>query len=225
MSRFFYFTAIMIFPMILFPLWIGGCADPVITKWENGVIPYYFSGSFSDSEAAVVAKAMLRWESVCAVTFDKVEPTYYAYQIIKTGNSTEWSSTIGENNSQYFMYFGSGSSEEQYGHCLHELGHCLGLLHEHQRPDRDQYVTIYYKNIWPEYVFNYETENNELIRESDYAYDYGSIMHYPEYGFSYNGFPTMKAKDPSVSIGQRKELSDIDILKVQYIYGKPGESK
>ena len=25
---------------------------------------------------------------------------------------------------------------------LHELGHALGLIHEHKRPDRDQYVTV-----------------------------------------------------------------------------------
>ena len=29
-----------------------------------------------------------------------------------------------------------------YGSVLHEFGHVLGLQHEHQRPDRDQYLTL-----------------------------------------------------------------------------------
>jgi hypothetical protein len=224
MNRFYYIITSVI-TLFIFTLVNIHCADPVITKWENGVIPFYFSGSFSDSEIAIAKKAIARWESVCSVHFKEVLPTSYSYQIIRTNNSNVWSSTIGENNSVYVMYYGTGSDEDQYGHCLHELGHCLGLIHEHQRFDRDSYVIIYYENIWPEYVFNYNKENNELIREYDYPYDYDSIMHYPEYGFSFNGKPTMIPKDVTAVIGQRTELSKYDILKVQYIYGKPGETK
>lgn len=225
MNRFFYYMRLTAVVSLLFPVLNFHCVDPAITKWENGVIPFYFSGQFSDSEVATAKKAMARWESVCAVNFKEVSPTSYAYQIMKINRSNEWSSTIGENNSVYFMYFGTGTEDDQYGHCLHELGHCLGLLHEHQRYDRDVYITIYYENIWPEYIFNYKVENNELIKESDYPYDYYSIMHYPEYGFSFNGKATLKPKDATVVVGQRKELSEYDILKVQYIYGKPGESE
>lgn len=28
--------------------------------------------------------------------------------------------------------------------------HALGLDHEHQRPDRDEYITVIYKNVMPE---------------------------------------------------------------------------
>lgn len=30
---------------------------------------------------------------------------------------------------------------------IHELGHVIGLIHEHQRYDRDKYVKVIYENV------------------------------------------------------------------------------
>jgi len=196
------------------------CTEPVLVPWDHGVIPYYYSGNFSEADRAVVAKAMGIWESVCRVSFREVSPRSNAYKIIRTSRSNTWASSIGENNVENHMYYGDGA--DSLGHSLHELGHCLGLLHEHQRPDRDLYVQILWSNIYPEYRSNFQKRNNPLIDEKKFAYDYSSIMHYHSRGFSIDGSETIvPLTTEGVTIGQRDELSENDAEKARSIYGPP----
>lgn len=60
----------------------------------------------------------------------------------------------------------------------HELGHVLGLFHEHQRWDRDRYVTLHYEHIKPgrEPDYDWVPKINWIVATPHY--DYRSIMHY-----------------------------------------------
>jgi len=68
----------------------------------------------------------------------------------------------------------------------HEIGHAVGLIHEHQRPKRDQYLTIpsnLYSKI--EAQFGSSLANNvkanlakDLVYSDQLPYDYTSVMHY-----------------------------------------------
>lgn len=194
-----------------------------IMPWEDGVIPYYLTGEYSNDEIDAISQAMQSWEESCGVWFQMVTPRTYAYEIIKTLNSNTWASSIGENNVYNHMYFGTGGGE--LGHVRHELGHCLGLIHEHQRPDRDQYVDIVWEKIFPEYAHNFEKDDNPLITEQDYPYDYRSIMHYHSTGFSIDGSETIVPLDPDIEIERTDELTDDDRKKCREIYGDPIEDR
>lgn len=207
--------------ILLFPVFVSCSYEPVIIAWEDGKIPYYLNGDFSNKDLEYLDQAMNSWESVCGVKFHLVEPRGNAYEIRRVRNQ-QWSSSIGENNVICFLDYVDGSTP--LGHLRHELGHCLGLLHEHQRPDRDQYVIIVWENIRSEYRFNFDIKNNPLITEEEYEYDFKSIMHYNSTGFSINGKETIIPRDGR-EIERTDELSEIDILKAREIYGAPGSDE
>lgn len=90
------------------------------------------------------------------------------------------------------------------GLVMHEMGHAVGLVHEHQRPDRDQYVTVQpanahqnYTGAFDIYPWGYRHEHEHGAFWSDptlTAFDYESLMIYPTHGFSNTGQPTLLPK-------------------------------
>ncbi|GFQ74823.1 astacin-like metalloprotease toxin 1, partial [Trichonephila clavata] len=107
------------------------------------------------------------------------------------------------------------------GTIVHQLGHTIGLFHEHQRTDRDKYLNIYRNNVisGQEYHFQKTASYNELIFTS---YDYTSIMHYGEYAFSKEPgkLKTMEAKDgtPLKEPYQKPGLTSNDIKTINKLY-------
>jgi hypothetical protein len=191
--------------------------DFTIGAWKDGIIPYYLKGEFSDTDIQNIEAAMHAWEQVCGVRFEKVKPRSSAYAIIRV-TQQEWYSSIGENNSQCRMIFGRWYSN--IGVIEHELGHCLGLVHEHQRPDRDSYVTVFWDNILSGKEFNFDVMDNPLYVEQEFTYDYESIMHYAPNAFSKNGSPTIIAKGSGV-INPAQAITALDAAHADAIYGPP----
>ena len=109
------------------------------------------------------------------------------------------------------------SQNAPYGTYLHELGHTLGLLHEHTRPDRDCYIDIDWEQIKCGYKLNfhkYLCTSVQMFGE----FDFESIMMYGSYAFSKSNQPTMVKKDGTTFYAQREQLSENDIQYIQYLY-------
>ena len=65
---------------------------------------------------------------------------------------------------------------------VHELGHELGAKHEHQRPDRDDYVTVNLENVQPGREGNFTIDETMDVYPPT-VYDFASIMHYFDTAF------------------------------------------
>lgn len=92
---------------------------------------------------------MKEWESKTCVRFVPRQPNDVAYVEITPddGTSSYCYSYVGRQGGRQIM--------KMFGECMrngamiHELGHVVGFNHEHQRPDRDDYILIHFENINP----------------------------------------------------------------------------
>ena len=65
---------------------------------------------------------------------------------------------------------------------VHEFLHALGLIHTHQRPDRDDYITVHLDNIEPSWRQWYKKlPKSETADIRGIPYDVRSFMHYRGY--------------------------------------------
>ena len=103
------------------------------------------------------------------------------------------------------------------GTLLHEMGHAIGLQHEHSRPDRDLYLEWQPQNV----AKNQRSASSlpAFNRKAVGPYDFGSIMHYGDFEFSANGQPAYTTLPPGIEIGQRSNYSASDIDTVRRLYG------
>lgn len=148
--------------------------------WTGGVVPYTFDTAFSQSEANQIVAAMNTWSARAGITF-VVRSNQANYVYIQRSNAN--SSQVGMVGGQQIIYFAPGQSSRVY---VHELGHCIGFFHEHQRGDRGGYISVNQANVQPAYW-----SDNFPPDAGTYwgPYDFASIMHYDRCAFSI-GCPT-----------------------------------
>ncbi len=88
------------------------------------------------SEAYNACKAMDAWQMATGVRFVADNRRLDKLDIV-SGNGTD--GTIGHWPIGNRIHI---EAHPTYGAVLHEFGHVLGLMHEHQRSDRDRYLTL-----------------------------------------------------------------------------------
>nr|CAD7202161.1 unnamed protein product [Timema douglasi] len=190
-----------------------------ITRWPNGVVPYYIDPMFSADQVATIHSAFNEFHTRTCIRFRPYATTDRDYIYID-GDSTGCWSYVGRLNGASGQLLNLQLNGcVHHGVAVHELLHALGFFHQQSATERDEYVRILWWNIESGMEYNFDMYDDTYITNYDTEYDYKSIMHYDGYAFSSNGQPTIQAISGDVTLGQIVEMTEKDIIKLEKMYG------
>ena len=199
-------------------------------RWDTGQVlrVYFINGS-----AAVKGKVQAvgsEWSNHCSIKFKTVSKLPAEIRVKFIPGLDSWT-TLGTGSlqdqrspSMYLSIYGVNSETDNRGLILHEFGHALGLIHEHQSPDAKipwNVPAVYarYRQIpWSDATIRANVLNRysrTVVTNS--KYDRNSIMIYP--------ISEDLLTDPSYAVEATNELSETDKAFIRKVYNTPRPKK
>ena len=176
--------------------------------WPGGRVPYEIDERIEGEDLEDIHAALEEWNSKTVIEFfPRTDEEEYALLVpLKEGSNC--SSGVGRGSPTTVMTGGCGISAT-----IHELGHAVGLWHEHQRADRDRFLVVP-----PERARRKEPISGTWGSFGNPTftgpYDYRSVMHY----WPFDGVFSIPRGIP---IARSGGLSAGDIDGVARLYGEP----
>ncbi|XP_064638075.1 zinc metalloproteinase nas-14-like isoform X2 [Lineus longissimus] len=192
-----------------------------IYRWTDKTIPYEFNhAEYEDYQETEIKEAMdVYMKETCLV---------FRPATSKDVNKIYFQNGGGGCNSQLGMVNGSQAVNLDNNGCrfmglyFHEIGHAIGLVHEHQLPDRGDYVTVLWSNVDPPMKSAFFKYSESLLDRFEIPYDITSIMHYGINAFGKLGAQTIKPHDYALEtrVGRvfwkMMSFSDVKIVNKMY---------
>jgi len=188
------------------------------SKWPYGVMPYwiYYPDFSSDEQERIHSAVKSLSDSLTNLKIRQWRSGDNDYVMVISGRGCY--SNLGRIGNQQTLSLQRDGCLST-GTIQHEFIHAAGMVHEHMRSDRNNYVRVLYENIPAEWQSQYEK-----VSDSDFGiqgpYDYYSVMHYP-YNAPGTNKPAFEVYDKNIYtqfIGQRWGTTRTDIDKVNKLY-------
>ncbi|XP_063866225.1 astacin-like isoform X3 [Scylla paramamosain] len=193
-----------------------------IKLWDGAVVPYEFSMEYT----------LLPIEQLNIRRVMRDIAKHSCIRFVKRTDEQDYLKIIVDRDRCY-SYVGRVGGEQQLslgllcatwldlGPIYHELFHALGFYHEHNRPDRDQYIEVNWDNIAEGSEKNFVKREMNTVELIDLPYDIDSVMHYSPFTFSKWSIltPTIKSKKKGYNFWRKAEPSKTDYRKLNRLYG------
>ncbi|MCF2489204.1 M12 family metallopeptidase [Dyadobacter sp. CY347] len=188
--------------------------------WSNATINYTIDPTITNKDA--IMSAIAEFEATTPIKFVLLQNLGNTYPGIRVNYVTfkrgrGYSSSIGRVGGQQFITLPIFATK---GAILHEIGHTVGLFHEHTRHDRLNSIKINLNNVAEADLINMYTYQAQGYDGFQYMYmDMKSIMMLDSYAYSKNGQPVMTLLPGTTFTVQREKLSNEDTYGITVMYG------
>ena len=186
--------------------------------WPGGKVPLLIPETMKGAERAFLEDAVSLWlRSPHVIIFERTVERAYV-EVVRTAGAD---SKIGYTGQPQPLCLPHGFGLDL---ALHELGHVLGLHHEHTRYDRDDYIEVFPENV--HFGLGPAFFAIEPRRDDVRPYDFASVMHYAPDQLAKPGRVTFRARPgklpTGVRIGRWTEPSRGDLESLAILYDRSG---
>lgn len=154
--------------------------------WENNIVPFYFHESLSENKKKQILTVMTRVESNTNIIFEQFQDEKDLKDSYKDGVRFRDPTNPFAGNASHLGKQGGIQNLTLNGDATgyiieHEIFHTINHEHEHNRPDRDEHITVLYDNIPINPTFRRQFDKGKIDEECIEMigeYDITSGMHY-----------------------------------------------